>query len=740
MDSKRKVWLQFTLLALAGGAVLSMLVVYDFLNGRSILQATHLMWALGIFWACSLAIVTLILSGYTQRFSDGALSMHQMLWAVNTTFIFMTASSGSHTPYLLLVILVMTFGVFRISPKRFYFFTLYTLLAFTVQEIISFLYLNESQNPEDFIILWVVFAVVTYALLTFCKAFTRLRIRLKDRNEELQHAMAVKESFLANVSHEIRTPINGIVGMVELLMKTPLDENQRHKLSLAKASSESLLILINDILDFSKIQADQLSLESIEFNLLDVLGKFSETMAINASAKGVEVVLDVSAIEHAVVVGDPTRLKQILTNVVGNAIKFTKEGEILIKASLVERSPTEYQFRCLIKDTGIGIANDKIAGLFDAFTQEDVSTTRKYGGTGLGLSISKRLCEIMGGTISCDSEQGVGTSFEFTVSFAVSENDIVLSKPKVNDGLHTIIVEPHHETLKALANQFSAWGIPCHSYCDLQGMQSAIITLLHKNIPRVGVFICEELLLNEGASGFKKINESLNNGSLHYVVMTNINRDFNEVDVSCESIVYLFPKPVTIKDLKGALRAVLNDNKTISKPLVKKQRGELLQASLSDSDRGVKENVEGDHSDAYLARNRKGKLLLVDDNEINREVALGLIEDFGVEVDTAENGQEAIDVLIAASNDDEPYFLVLMDCQMPMMDGYTASQKIRAGEAGEYYKTIPIIALTANVTAKDRENCTQAGMNDFLTKPIDPDDLEATINTWRQKNPAKHTP
>ncbi len=730
MDGRRKAWLEFTLLALAGGGVLSALVVYDFLTGRSIMHVSHLVSALSIFWACSLTIVALIMSGYTKRRRDGALSIHQMLWAVNTTFIFMTASSAPNTPYMMLVILVMTFGVFRTDPKRFYFFAMYALFAFTVQEVVTYLYLNKTQKSEDFIILWLVYAVVTYALLTFCKSFTRLRIRLKDRNQELQHAMGVKESFLANVSHEIRTPINGIVGMVELLMKTSLDDNQRHKLSLAKSSSESLLVLINDILDFSKIQSDQLSLESIEFDVLDVLGKFAETMAINAADKGVDVVLDVSQIEHAIVVGDPTRLKQILTNIVGNAVKFTGDGEILIKASLSETTDTHYTFTCEIKDSGIGIAKDKIAGLFDAFTQEDVSTTRKYGGTGLGLSISRRLCEIMGGSISCESELGVGTRFEFTVNFAVSENDVVLSKPEITTDLHVIIVEPHRETLKALSNQFAAWGIAHSTQTDLQGLQSSMIQLLHENIGRLGVLICEELMLEDSPT-FKKINESLNNGNVRYVIMTDIHRNFNEVDVSYKSMVYLFPKPATIKDLKGALNAVVEESRLPPSVLDSSQAKpeELLTRTHSDSKEGAEPLVE---ESSVMPKNTQTKLLLVDDNEINREVALGLIEDFGVLVETADNGQTAIDTMAEALHNDAPYSLVLMDCQMPVMDGFTASQKIRGGAAGEHYKKIPIIALTANVTAKDKENCAQAGMNDFISKPIDPDVLEGVIKRWSE--------
>lgn len=728
MDSKQKIWLQFTSLALAGGAVLSMLVVHDQLAGRSLLRFSHMAWALGIFWLTSISIVLTIASGFSKHYRDGALSMHQMFWAVNTTLIFMTASTGSQTPYLLLVVLVMTFGVFRVDPRRFYFFSAYCLIAFSIQEILLYRYFGEARSVADFVVLWIVFAVTTFALFTFCKAFTRLRTRLKERNEELQYAMEVKESFLANVSHEIRTPINGIVGMVELLMKTPLDENQRHKLSLAKSSSESLLVLINDILDFSKIQADQLLLESIEFNLLDLLGKFSESMAISANVKGVEVVLDVSEVEHGIVLGDPTRLKQILTNIVGNAIKFTQQGEILISAKLElvhePDSEEKYRFACCIKDTGVGIAQDKIAGLFDAFTQEDVSTTRKYGGTGLGLSISKRLCEIMGGSITCESELGKGTTFQFHVNFGIASKDIIKPKPQVEEGFFAIFVDDHPATLNALSNQFAAWGIE-HATCEsLQGLQTELITLIHKNVTRVGVFICENLLLEDGNNTLNKINESLNDGKIHYVLMTDINRDFNEVDVSCESIIYLFPKPAITKDLTESLSAIADDNKSLVTSVSKSQTGGLHVDLGDEGDSIAPPDVNDEQTSPTF------KLLLVDDNEINREVALGLLEDFGVEAETAENGKEAIEKLQAAQS---PYLLILMDCQMPVMDGFSASRKIREGAAGDIYKKIPIIALTANVTAKDRENCTQAGMDDFLTKPIDPSALEASIQLWKSR-------
>ncbi|MBU2985350.1 response regulator [Saccharophagus degradans] len=409
---------------------------------------------------------------------------------------------------------------------------------------------------------------LTYAMLALMVFQQRLlqaeQTALKNAEKATQSSKA-KSEFLANMSHEIRTPINGVLGMLELLKKTSLSEDQQHKVAMALRSGNSLLSIINDILDFSKIEAGKITIEKQAFNIKQLLQDIIETMQHQAGTKGLSVTINTSQIHQDWVVGDESRVRQIVVNLLGNAIKFTERGAVAISAS-TKMDEQSVQFECEIQDSGIGISSDQAKHLFSAFNQADASTTRKYGGTGLGLVISKKLCTLMGGRLSLESELGRGSTFNFRLTFE-----------------------------KSLAEQ----------------------------PPQA---------------------------------------------------------PAT----------------TISEP-------STAQPTC--------------------------RILLVEDNEINQLVAEGILEDHGYACDMAENGEIALTMLMNASIT-APCDLILMDCQMPIMDGYACTQAIRAGKAGDKHKLIPIIAMTANAMKGDREKCIAAGMDDYLTKPLDEEVFIKMLQQW----------
>lgn len=395
-------------------------------------------------------------------------------------------------------------------------------------------------------------------------------------NAEAKMASVAKSQFLANMSHEIRTPMNGVIGILDLLNKEPLNKKQQQYIAMAKSSTDSLLYLINDILDISKIEDNKIDIEIIGFNIHELFEDVVSTMSHSAQSKELNLILDIANINNIKVTGDPNRIRQVLVNLVGNAIKFTQKGQVLIRADLNENHSNDGMvnsknllLRCDITDTGIGISNDKLSQLFESFTQADSSTTRKYGGSGLGLSIVKQLCQLMGGDVEVTSEVGQGSQFTFTLKLEQCD-DISQPTPHIN---------------------------------------------------------------------------------------------------------------------------------------------------MSDSQILAPDNQYKDE-----------RILLVEDNKINQLVALGILELSGGVADIAEDGQQAIDML--KKSNETPYSLIFMDCQMPVMDGFTATQNIRNGDAGDAYRDVPIIAMTANAMQGDRERCIDAGMNDYLSKPIDEKLVVECLGKW----------
>ncbi|WP_053084507.1 hybrid sensor histidine kinase/response regulator [Catenovulum maritimum] len=556
-------------------------------------------------------------------------------------------------------------------------------------------------------------------------AFNHMLTVRKQHEEELvlakdkaEIAAQAKGDFLATMSHEIRTPMNGILGMLSLLLHDNLNEKQKHYAKLAKASGESLLTIINDILDFSKVDAGKLELENLDFNLRREIGDFSELMSFKAQEQGLELILDLTHIEQSMVKGDPGRLKQILTNLVGNALKFTEKGEIVIRASTKAINDSELSFHCSIQDTGIGINPDKTSSLFDSFTQVDASTTRKYGGTGLGLAIVKKLCLLMNGDISVTSQKGQGTCFTFHLKLGVSEqSEYVLPKFDIKQK-HILIVDDNQTNLAVLQGQLENWG----AIVTQASSADSALNLLDQTeyAEQFEVALLDmQMPVMDGAELGTIIRQNKNLDHIKLIMMTSLDRPgdpelFGEIGFNA-----YFTKPATTSDLLDSLAVVLSGGKVLEKatPLVTHN----YLKSLKRADEATQDN--------QVNWRENKRLLLVEDNFINQTVALNLLENMQLNCDLAGDGVEALKAL-SDSELSQEYDLILMDCQMPEMDGYEATQHIRKGSAGEQFKNIPIIAMTANAMVGDKQKCLNAGMTDYLSKPIDPQALEKMIEKW----------
>lgn len=534
--------------------------------------------------------------------------------------------------------------------------------------------------------------------------------------EAAEASTRAKSEFLASMSHEIRTPMNGVLGMLGLLEHTPLDESQRHKVRIASRSANSLLSLINDILDFSKVEAGKMELEMIEFNLCDELGGFAEAIALRAHEKGLELILDTTTLVESNIITDPGRLRQILTNLVGNAVKFTHRGQILIRATMPINEEGSQRLSIEVSDTGIGIPSDKIESLFDSFSQADSSTTRKYGGTGLGLAIVRKLSELMAGSIRVISTYHEGSSFILDIPIQLGENNGLLIPNISVVGKSVLIVDDNDTNRVVVRSQLEQWGMVVYEADDATVAYDLCETRLSEGlIPPFEVALLDMQMPDiDGAQLGSEIRKLKLCDSMKLIMMTSLGSREEAEKFAKIGFDAFFSKPTTRKDLLNALKVLFDEGEALAhaNPLVTKDYlGTLLKPKVPH---------------AWPSNTR---ILLVEDIPTNQIVALGMLNILGLSADIANNGLEALESMKLAL-DSTPFTLILMDCQMPEMDGYAASSAIREGQAGEVYKSVPIIAMTANAMAGDREKCILWGMNDYISKPVNLSTLETALMKW----------
>jgi signal transduction histidine kinase/DNA-binding response OmpR family regulator len=659
-------------------------------------------WLLGIAFLVSNLLILVLPSSWSDNPSVGYVVFFGDI-AVVSIFLYFVPSADPEA--LLLYYLAVFMGTVGEDLGK--------SVAITVVVVALYAWLRLDKggsflaNPASLI------KVPLFLVTSVASAHLAQRLRLQKRRlrhledirkakQAAEAATRAKSEFLAHMSHEIRTPMTAIMGMADLALTTDVPGEQREYLKVIKASADSLLTILNDILDFSKMEAGRLELDAIPFKLRDNIEGATTSLAVGAYEKGLELLCDVAAEVPEVVVGDPTRLRQVVVNLLGNAIKFTEKGEVEVRVETESRHKEGVCLHIAIRDTGIGIPPEKQRPVFDAFTQADMGTTCQYGGTGLGLAIASRLVGMMGGRIWVESLVGLGSTFHFTVRLGTAERTPEESSgPAVSlTGLRALVVDQNAASRRILESLLSRWGLRATS---AQGAEAAL-SVLHEakrsgDLFRV-VLIAAQMSETDGFALAEQIHHNPEMGGVTVVMLTSAGQRGDAARCRRLGVEAYLTKPLRQEELREAIQTALRgrDSETGSSFLVTRH-------SLSGP-------------------SRKLRILLAEDNRVSQQLAARLLEKRGHSVVVAGNGREAMMALEKQSFD-----LVLMDVEMPEMDGLEATAAIREKEKGSGTH-VPIVAMTAQAMTGDRERCLAGGMDDYISKPIRKEDLYEKVEQF----------